>query len=100
MIKDISNWTGSIVASVIVVTLLEMLLPESKNKKYIKTIMGVYLLFTIISPITKAVAGSNIKLENIIDLNTTSHLAILIPPPAELAQAPINITIKSKSLDV
>ena len=41
--------------------------------------------------------GCNIfKISLFIDLNTTSHLASFIPPPAELAQAPINITMSAE----
>ena len=71
MINEISKWAGSIVVAVIIVSLLEMLLPDSKNKKYIKTIMGIYILFTVISPIVRAVTGQDINLEELIDVNTT-----------------------------
>lgn len=68
MINDISKWAGSIVIAVIVVTILEMLLPEGKNKKYIKTVMGIYILFTIISPIVKTVSGKDIDIESLIEV--------------------------------
>ena len=71
MINHISSWAGSIVVAVIVVTILEMLLPEGKNKKYIKTAMGVYLLFTIVSPIIKAASREKINIENLIDMKNS-----------------------------
>lgn len=50
MIDVISNWAGELVVSLIIVTLIEMLLPENKIKKYVKTVIGVYIIFCIISP--------------------------------------------------
>lgn len=69
MINQISNWAGGIVTSVIIITILEMLIPECKNKKYIKTVLGIYLLFTIISPIAKVITGEEINLKNIIQID-------------------------------
>ena len=50
MIDAISNWAGELVVSLIIVTLIEMLLPENKIKKYVKTVIGIYIIFCIISP--------------------------------------------------
>ena len=71
MISNISKWAGSIVIAVIIVTILEMLLPDGKNKKYIKTVMGVYILFTVISPIVKGVSRNNIDIESLIETKNT-----------------------------
>lgn len=51
MIEWISSWAEQIVVAVIIASIIEMLLPNGNNKKYIKAIIGVYILFTIISPI-------------------------------------------------
>lgn len=51
MISFLSNVAETIILTIIVCTILEMLLPNSKNKKYIKVIMGIYLIFNMISPI-------------------------------------------------
>ena len=50
MIEFISNWAGELIVSLIVVTIVEMLLPDNNIKKYVKTIIGVYIVFCIISP--------------------------------------------------
>lgn len=50
MIDIITNWASELVVSLIVVTLIEMLLPENKIKKYVKTVIGIYIIFCIISP--------------------------------------------------
>lgn len=38
-----------------------MLLPNGNNKKYIKTVIGVYILFTIISPILGKITNFDLK---------------------------------------
>ena len=62
MIKFVSSWAEQIIIAVIVVTILEMILPKGNSKKYIKTIIGVYIVYTIISPAIKLVNGGNLKL--------------------------------------
>lgn len=53
MINFMSSWAEQIVLAVIVATIIEMILPNNKNKKYIQMVIGVYVLFNIISPIIK-----------------------------------------------
>lgn len=68
MIEFISSWTGGIVISVIIATILEMILPEGKNKKYIKTVIGVYILFAIVSPIISQVTGKGIDINRVLEI--------------------------------
>lgn len=63
MVEFISSWSEQIIIAVIVATIIEMLLPKGNSKKYIKSVIGVYILFTIISPIITKVAGGEIKLD-------------------------------------
>lgn len=74
MVSFISSWAQQIIFAVIIGTILQMLLPDGKNKKYIKIIIGVYVLFAIISP----VVGKNIDLNldefNLSLDNTTTSL--------------------------
>ena len=39
-----------------------MILPNGNSKKYIKTIMGVYILYTIIAPAIRLITGSDLKI--------------------------------------
>lgn len=50
MINNISNWAEGLIVSLIIVTIIEMLLPNTKLKKYVKTVIGVYIIFCLISP--------------------------------------------------
>lgn len=50
MIEFMSSWIKGLGLAIVVVSILEMLLPNNKTKKYIRVVMGIYVLFTIISP--------------------------------------------------
>ena len=77
MISWFNSWAQGIILAVIIVTILEMIVPEGKNKKYIKIVMGVYITFTIISPIISKAVGNDFELdiskyENLLVQNATS----------------------------
>ena len=69
MIEWISDWAGGIIIAVIIATVIEMILPEGNCKKYIKVVIGVYVLFTIISPVITKFTGKSIEVSDILDLN-------------------------------
>ncbi len=50
MIEFLSSWAKSIGLALIVISILEMLLPNNKTKKYVRMIFGIYIIFNIISP--------------------------------------------------
>lgn len=68
MIEWISNWAEAIIIAVIIGTIIEMILPEGNSKKYIKVVIGIYVLFTIVSPIITKFTGENIEVSDILDL--------------------------------
>ena len=55
MINLFGSWAQGIVISVIIATIIEIILPNGSCKKYVRSIIGIYILFVIISPITKNV---------------------------------------------
>lgn len=65
MINFLSLWVKNLSLALIVVSILEMLLPNNKTKKYIKMVMGLYILFSIIAPF---VNNSNVLNFNIEDV--------------------------------
>lgn len=50
MIKFLSNWIGQIAIAVIIVSIFEMILPKGNLKKYIKVVLGIYIIYCLISP--------------------------------------------------
>lgn len=71
MIDFFSSWGQGIIVAVIIGTIIEMILPEGSSKKYIKVVIGIYILFTIISPFIQKFSGSKLSAENI--LNTEKY---------------------------
>ena len=70
MVEWISNWAESIIVAVIIATIIEMILPEGNSKKYIKVVIGVYVLFTIITPVINKFTGEYVQVSDILDLDT------------------------------
>ena len=50
MIEFLSDWAKSLGLAIIVISILEMLLPNNKTKKYVRMVFGIYIIFNIISP--------------------------------------------------
>jgi stage III sporulation protein AF len=72
LIKFINSWAQGIILAVIIATIIEIILPEGKNKKYVKTVIGVYILFTIIYPLINKFTKTNI---NTLIENTTKQMS-------------------------
>lgn len=67
MVSWMSNWAQGIIVAVIIATIVEMILPQGTIKKYIKVVIGMYILFAIVSPIIAKISGGKIDVNNIID---------------------------------
>ena len=66
----ISGWIQGIIIAVIIGTIIEMLLPDGNCKKYVKLVIGVYILFSIVSPVITKVTGNEFRVSDIYDINT------------------------------
>ena len=73
LISFINSWAQGIIFAVIIATLIEIILPEGNNKKYVKTIIGIYILFIMIYPLISKLYKKKINIQSIID-NTTSQI--------------------------
>lgn len=65
MIEFLRNWVEQIAITIIIVSIFELILPDGKLKKYIKIILGVYVVFCIISPFVDNSLYSFDKLDEI-----------------------------------
>lgn len=74
MVSFISSWAQQIIFAVIIGTILQMLLPEGKNKKYIKIVIGVYVLFAVINPVIGKDVDLNLDKFNLSVNNAESSL--------------------------
>ena len=73
IISWLSNWAGAIIVAVVIGTIIEMILPEGNCKKYIKVVIGIYVLFTIVSPVITKFTGRDIQVSDILDLDKYTH---------------------------
>lgn len=76
MINFMSSWAEQIVLAVVVATIIELILPQNKNKKYIQMVIGIYVLFNIISPIIKNKDDFSIEKYSIENYETKSQYEV------------------------
>ncbi len=67
MINWLNSWAQGIIVAVIIATIIELILPKGSSKKYVKVVIGIYVLFTIISPAIEKFSNKNIDINEIFD---------------------------------
>ena len=70
MISKINSWTGQIVIATAISVIIQMILPNGKNKKYAEVVSGLYILYVILNPIlnidsSTVMSSAQFKLEEI-----------------------------------
>jgi len=65
MILKIKAWCEGIIIAIIISIIIEMLLPEGKNKKYVKVVIGIYVMFVVLNPILEII-NYDIKFEELL----------------------------------
>lgn len=65
----LTSWIQGIIVAVVIATIIEMILPDGNSKKYIKIVIGIYIIFNIITPIIDKFAGTEFSLDSIIDIS-------------------------------
>ncbi len=113
MISWISSWAQGIIISVIIGSIIEMILPEGSSKKYIKIVIGVFILFTIVVPVINKFRYNSEKLASIIDFDKYSDSKEVVSTNLEKSnnfnirqmyetnlKVDIKSKIKSKGFDV
>lgn len=51
MILEIKSWCEGIIVAIILCIIIESLIPEGNNKKYIKVVIGIYIMYVSLNPI-------------------------------------------------
>lgn len=64
MINIIKNWCEGIIVAIMISIIIELLLPNDNNKKYVKVVSGIYIMFVVLNPILN-ILQYDIDLENI-----------------------------------
>ena len=70
MINFLSNWIEQIAIAVIIVSIIELILPKGNLKKYIKVVLGIYIIFCMISPFVNSsalydIGNIDLRLQNL-----------------------------------
>ncbi len=69
MIDFLKSWIEQIAIAIVIVSIIELILPSGNIKKYIKVILGIYVVFCIINPFI-----NNINLFNIDNLEMDKYV--------------------------
>lgn len=64
----LNSWLQGIIIAVIVSSIIEMILPNGGSKKYAKVVLGVYVVFTIITPVVNQFLNSDFELSSILNI--------------------------------
>lgn len=67
MIDFLSKWIEGIAIAVIIASIFEMILPDGNIKKYVKIVLGIYIIFSIISPFVDRKELFNLNISKEID---------------------------------
>ncbi len=73
IVKQINSWAQGIVIAVVIGAIIELIIPNGKNKKYIKTVIGIYIIFVIMYPIINKLTGKSLNLNNLILKTETTN---------------------------
>jgi len=68
----LNTWLQTIIVSVIIATIVEMILPSGNNKKYIKVVLGIYVVFNIITPVINKITNDGFEISSIINIDEYS----------------------------
>lgn len=57
MILKLKMWCEGLIIAILISVIIEIILPEENNKKYAKVIIGIYILYVIVSPVLELFDG-------------------------------------------
>ena len=74
MLEEIRTWCEGLIVSIVICIIIESLIPESNNKKYIKIVSGIYIMFISFSPILSLLNYDfkNVKISDFIETEETA----------------------------
>lgn len=68
MIENISNYISSIVTVIIFITIIELLLPNNKNKKYVMFTSSLIVMLSVINPVLKVFGSETDIVQDVIKI--------------------------------
>lgn len=76
MILKMRVWCESLIIAVIITLLIELILPEGNNKKYIKVVIGLYLMFMVFDPFLKIVLNNDFYTSKIFEFKQSDVISV------------------------
>lgn len=95
MIQFCKTWCEGIIVAVIISIIIESILPEGNHKKYVKVVIGIYIVFTILNPFLGKL-NTEIKFENPLNLNAIQVSSASTQDIQKLYASGIKETLKNK----
>lgn len=68
----LNTWLQEIIVCVIIATIIELILPSGSTKKYIKVVLGMFIVFNIIIPVINKITKNNFEISSIINMDEYS----------------------------
>lgn len=65
----LNTWLQGIIVAVVIASIIQMILPNGNNKKYIKVVLGVYVVFQIITPVINKFFNLDFEVSSLIDID-------------------------------
>lgn len=64
MLNFLVSWAEQLIIALMIIIMIEMIIPNNSYKKYIKIVLGIFIIYVIFSPITKGnITNINIEEE-------------------------------------
>lgn len=76
MILKMRVWCESLIIAVIITLIIELILPEGNNKKYIKVVIGLYLMFMVFDPFLKIVLNNDFYTSKIFEFKQSNVISV------------------------
>lgn len=95
MIEFFKNWCEGIIVAIMISIIIEAILPEGNHKKYVKVVIGIYVIFTILHPVLQKL-DTNIELSSDFNLATIETSAVDTSSIQEVYLNGIQETLKHK----
>lgn len=71
MILKLKQWCEGIIIAIVISVIIEMLIPDNKSKKYVKVVIGIYIMFVSLNPILE-ILNYDYDFSKIFDLETVT----------------------------
>lgn len=99
MILKIKTWCEGIIVAIIICIIIESLVPNSNNKKYVKVVIGIYIMFVTLNPILELL-NYDFNLENLFNVEYEQTYSSIDSEMKDIYITGIEETIKEEIINL